>query len=121
MSVDIQGCGETGAGHGQGERIPLSRRHLRKTSGQLRKDGFILATALHLLFLAPAYLCQRFLGWPELPVLTWAGLLEWIYILPALLWLRRQGQAQRANGVLMNAIGVFLVYAFLTAVLWATT
>jgi hypothetical protein len=121
MNVDIQGCGETGAGHRQSERIPLSQRHLRKTPVQLRKDGFILATALHLLFLAPAYLVRQFLGWPELPVLTWAGLLEWIYILPAYWWLRKHAQAHRANGVLMNAIGVFLVYAFLSAVPRMTT
>lgn len=80
----------------------------------------MLAVWMHLLFLAPPYLGQRYLGWPELNVLTWSGLIEWIYILPAWRWLQKHGQTDRAIGLLMNAIGVFVVYAFLEIVGWAT-
>ena len=93
---------------------------MRKTPGQLRHAGFLLAVWLHLLFLAPPYLSYRYLDWPSFHVLTWSGLLQWIYILPVYLRLRRQEQTERALGLLMNAVGLFCVFAFLTAVGWIT-
>ena len=81
----------------------------------------MLAVWMHLLFLAPPHLGQLYLGWPEFNVLTWSGLIEWVYILPTWRWLQKHGQGDRAIGLLMNATGVFVVYAFLEIVGWATT
>ena len=119
MSVNRQRAEDRGAASMPKARLPLSQRHRIKSPGHLRKDGFVLAASLHLPW--PYVSRSALSSWPGLPVLTWAGLLQWIYILPGLLWLWRRRHADAAIGMLMNAIGVFLVYALLIAVLWATT